>query len=65
MSARSHMRSPRARRRPRSPSVESSDTLLASDAGESTTETVGESGLRDETDADSLEGAEGNVGSEL
>jgi hypothetical protein len=47
------------------PSVETTDTLLSSDPGESTKETVGESWLGDESDTGSLEGAKGNVGKEL
>lgn len=46
-------------------SVEGTNTLLAEDTEETTDKTVSESGLRDETDTGSLEGAEDNVGEEL
>lgn len=45
--------------------VESTNTLVLHDLGETTKETVGELGLRDETDTGGLERAEGNVGEEL
>ena len=45
--------------------VEAANTLLTGDAEEARGETVGERGLRDETDTGGLEGAEGNVGEEL
>lgn len=45
--------------------VESTETLLAGDAEESGGETVGESGLRNETDTGSLEGTKGDIGEEL
>jgi hypothetical protein len=45
--------------------VEGSGTLFPQDTAETADETVGESGLRNETDTGSLEGAEGNVGKEL
>lgn len=45
--------------------VESSDTLLPEDSGESTSESVGKGRLGDESDSDGLKGAEGNVGEEL
>lgn len=47
------------------PSVETSNTLLPQDASESTTETVGERWLGDETDTNSLERAEGDIGEKL
>lgn len=45
--------------------VESAETLLPVDLGETADQTASESGLRDETDTGGLEGAEGNVGEEL
>jgi hypothetical protein len=48
-----------------SPGVESSNTLLSCNPGESSSESVGESGLGHETDSDGLKGAESDVGEEL
>jgi hypothetical protein len=45
--------------------VESTNTLGLEDLAESTDQTVGEGGLRDETNTGGLERAEGNVGEEL
>lgn len=45
--------------------VESTNTLSLQDLAKATDQTVGESGLRDETDTGGLERAEGNVGEEL
>jgi hypothetical protein len=45
--------------------VESTDTLVLQHLGETTNETVGIGGLRNETDTGSLERAEGNIGEEL
>jgi hypothetical protein len=45
--------------------VESTDTLVLEDLGETAHETAGEFGLRDKTDTGSFQRAEGNVGEEF
>lgn len=46
-------------------SVESTNTLVLQDLGETADKTAGVCRVRDETDTGSLERAEGNVGEEL
>jgi hypothetical protein len=45
--------------------VKGTNTLFTEDTSETASETVGERGLRDETDTGSLKGTESNVGKEL
>lgn len=45
--------------------VESADTLILQDLGETTEKTVGELGVRDETNTGSLKRAEGDISKEL
>lgn len=45
--------------------VESTDALVLGDLGETSNQTGGEGGLRDETDTGSLKGAQGDIGEEL